>query len=43
MCQALGASPGFSTGAGVIGDIYKMEERGAAMGVFIAVGFYFDA
>ncbi|TRM67197.1 major facilitator superfamily domain-containing protein [Schizophyllum amplum] len=32
--QALGASPGFSVGSGVIGDIYKLEERGFAMGVF---------
>ncbi|KAL1679315.1 major facilitator superfamily domain-containing protein [Schizophyllum commune] len=32
--QALGASPGFSVGSGVIGDIYRLEERGLAMGVF---------
>ncbi|KAI5890975.1 MFS general substrate transporter [Schizophyllum commune H4-8] len=32
--QAFGASPGFSVGSGVIGDIYKLEERGFAMGVF---------
>ncbi|TRM59633.1 major facilitator superfamily domain-containing protein [Schizophyllum amplum] len=32
--QALGASPGFSVGSGVVGDIYKLEERGFAMGVF---------
>ncbi|KAF5330126.1 hypothetical protein D9611_010544 [Ephemerocybe angulata] len=32
--QALGCSPGFSVGSGVIGDIYKLEERGTAMGVF---------
>ncbi len=35
--QAVGASTGFSIGAGVIGYIYKMEERGAAMGIFLAV------
>jgi len=35
--QAFGASPGISVGAGVIGDIYKLEERGTAMGVFFAV------
>lgn len=35
--QALGAAPAFSVGAGVIGDIYKLEERGEAMGVFFAV------
>ncbi|KDQ59898.1 hypothetical protein JAAARDRAFT_126502 [Jaapia argillacea MUCL 33604] len=32
--QSLGASSALSVGAGVIGDIYKLEERGAAMGVF---------
>lgn len=32
--QALGASPAFSVGAGVIGDIYKLEERGQAIGIF---------
>ncbi|KAK0490133.1 MFS general substrate transporter [Armillaria luteobubalina] len=30
--QTFGASPGLSVGAGVIGDIYKLEERGGAMG-----------
>lgn len=39
--QAAGASPGFSIGAGVIGDIYKLEERGTAIGVFLAVGLSF--
>lgn len=34
--QALGASPGLAVGAGVIGDIYKLEERGTAMGIFFA-------
>lgn len=34
--QAAGASPGFSIGAGVIGDIYKLEERGTAIGIFLA-------
>ncbi|KAF5318031.1 hypothetical protein D9619_012108 [Psilocybe cf. subviscida] len=34
--QALGASPGLAVGSGVIGDIYKLEERGQAMGVFFA-------
>jgi MFS family permease len=37
--QAAGASPGFSIGAGVIGDIYKLEERGTAIGIFLAVSF----
>jgi MFS family permease len=35
--QAFGASPGISVGAGVIGDIYKLEERGTAMGIFFVV------
>lgn len=37
--QAFGASPGIAVGAGVISDIYKLEERGAAMGIFLAVGW----
>ncbi|CAA7262068.1 unnamed protein product [Cyclocybe aegerita] len=32
--QAIGASPGLAVGLGVIGDIYKLEERGQAMGIF---------
>ena len=35
--QAMGASPGPALGAGVIGDIFKLEERGRAMGVFFSV------
>uniref|UniRef100_A0A8H8CHZ4 Major facilitator superfamily (MFS) profile domain-containing protein n=1 Tax=Psilocybe cubensis TaxID=181762 RepID=A0A8H8CHZ4_PSICU len=34
--QALGASPSQVLGAGVIGDIYKLEERGGAMAIFFA-------
>ncbi|KAF8888325.1 major facilitator superfamily domain-containing protein [Infundibulicybe gibba] len=34
--QSFGASPSLAVGAGVIGDIYKLEERGQAMGVFFA-------
>ncbi|KZV75775.1 MFS general substrate transporter [Peniophora sp. CONT] len=34
--QAFGSGVGFSVGAGVIGDIYKLEERGKAMGIFTA-------
>ncbi|EAU80827.1 hypothetical protein CC1G_04937 [Coprinopsis cinerea okayama7 len=34
--QAFGVSPALSVGAGVIGDIYRLEERGTAMGVFFA-------
>jgi MFS family permease len=37
--QALGASPGLAVGSGVIGDIYKLEERGQAMGIFFGVSF----
>ncbi|KAI1791618.1 MFS general substrate transporter [Ganoderma leucocontextum] len=32
--QAFGASSAMSVGAGVIGDIYRLEERGYAMGLF---------
>ncbi len=35
--QALGAASGLSVGMGVIGDIYKLEERGAAAGIFWGV------
>lgn len=35
--QAFGASSGLSVGSGAISDIYKLEERGAAMGIFFAV------
>ena len=35
--QAFGASPGVSVGGGVISDIYKLEERGTAMGTYFAV------
>ena len=36
--QAFGSSSGLSVGMGVIGDIYKIEQRGTASGVFFAVG-----
>lgn len=39
--QSTGMSGGFSLGAGVIGDLYKLEERGTAMGLFFAVGPFF--
>ncbi|KAK7679623.1 hypothetical protein QCA50_017334 [Cerrena zonata] len=32
--QAFGTSSGLSVGMGVIGDIYKLEERGTASGIF---------
>ncbi|KIY48200.1 MFS general substrate transporter [Fistulina hepatica ATCC 64428] len=35
--QAFGTSPGWVVGVGVIGDIYKLEERGFAMGIFFGV------
>ena len=35
--QSIGASLGPVIGAAVIGDIFKLEERGSAMGVFFAV------
>jgi len=33
--QTFSASPAVSVGAGVVGDIYKLEERGTAMGIFL--------
>ena len=36
--QSIGASIGPVIGAAVIGDIFKLEERGRAMGVSFAVG-----
>lgn len=35
--QAFGASSGLSVGIGALADIYKMEERGRASGVFFGV------
>jgi MFS family permease len=35
--QAFGGSLGVSVGAGVVGDIYKLEEHGMAMGIFFGV------
>lgn len=37
LVQGIGASPNFSVGAGVIGDIYKLEERGTALGSYFGV------
>ena len=37
LLQGLGAAPGLVLGPGVIGDIYKLEERGRAMSVFLSV------
>ncbi|KAI0261741.1 major facilitator superfamily domain-containing protein [Gloeopeniophorella convolvens] len=38
--QAFGGGGGMSIGAGVISDIYRLEERGAAMGVFFAASLF---
>ncbi|THV06868.1 MFS general substrate transporter [Dendrothele bispora CBS 962.96] len=32
--QTMGGAPGISVGAGVVGDIFRLEERGTAMGIF---------
>jgi MFS family permease len=39
--QAFGGGGGMSVGAGVISDIYRMEERGSAIGFFFAVRVFF--
>ncbi|OAX37340.1 MFS general substrate transporter [Rhizopogon vinicolor AM-OR11-026] len=42
--QTFGCSGGMSLGAGVIGDIYKLEERGTGIGIFFGaslLGFAF--
>lgn len=39
--QAFGASSGLSVGIGVLADIYKLEERGRASGVFFGVSSSF--
>ncbi|KAI0738042.1 MFS general substrate transporter [Daedaleopsis nitida] len=38
--QAFGSSAGMSVGAGVIGDIYRLEERGQAMGIFFGASLF---
>jgi MFS family permease len=38
--QAMGAAPALSVGAGVIGDIYKLEERGTALGKYFGVRLF---
>ena len=37
----MGASPGSVLGAGVVGDIFMLEERGRAMAFFFAVSKLF--
>jgi MFS family permease len=34
--QSMGAAPGWVLGGGVIGDVFRLEERGRAMGIFLA-------
>ncbi|KAJ7729532.1 MFS general substrate transporter [Mycena maculata] len=41
--QAFGTSGGLSVGGGVIGDIYKLTERGTAMGIFFAASLLGNA
>ncbi|KAG2040360.1 major facilitator superfamily domain-containing protein [Suillus americanus] len=38
--QTFGCAGALSLGTGVIGDIYKLEERGTAIGVFFGVTFF---
>lgn len=35
--QSFGCSAGYTVGGAVIADIYKLEERGTAMGIYLAV------
>ena len=35
--QTFGCSSGYALGAATIGDIYRVEERGSAMGTFLGV------
>jgi len=39
--QSFGSAGGLSVGTAVIGDIYRLEERGTAMGIFFAVSVSF--
>ncbi|KAJ7908793.1 MFS general substrate transporter [Mycena leptocephala] len=43
MVQAFGSSGGLSVGGGVIADMYKLTERGTAMGVFLAAALLGNA
>ncbi|KAJ7131059.1 MFS general substrate transporter [Mycena epipterygia] len=43
LVQAFGSSGGMSVGGGVIADIYKLTERGTAMGVFLAAALLGNA
>ncbi|XP_006458742.1 hypothetical protein AGABI2DRAFT_200589 [Agaricus bisporus var. bisporus H97] len=37
--QGIGAAPNYPLGAGVIGDIYRLEERGTALGTYFGFTF----
>ncbi|KAJ7502894.1 MFS general substrate transporter [Mycena galericulata] len=41
--QAFGTSGGLAVGGGVIGDIFKLTERGSAMGIFFAASLLGNA
>ncbi|KAF8884394.1 major facilitator superfamily domain-containing protein [Infundibulicybe gibba] len=41
--QSLGAAPILAVGAGVVGDLYKLEERGRAIGIYVGVSDLFGA
>ncbi|KAJ3511711.1 hypothetical protein NLJ89_g3941 [Agrocybe chaxingu] len=41
--QAVGASPDLAVGSGVVGDIYRVEERGQAMGIFFSATLFGSA
>ncbi|KAJ7882012.1 MFS general substrate transporter [Mycena olivaceomarginata] len=43
LIQAFGSSGGMSVGGGVIADMYKLTERGTAMGIFLAAALLGNA
>ncbi|KAK7057497.1 MFS general substrate transporter [Favolaschia claudopus] len=43
LIQAIGTSGGLAVGGGVIGDIYKLTERGTAMGIFFSASLVGNA
>ena len=40
--EALGGSPLFLIGSAVIGDMYRLDQRGTALGIIQAVGLPFS-
>ena len=38
--QAFGAAPGIPIGTAIIGDLYQLEQRGTALGIFSAVRLF---